>query len=595
MHIKKTRQLLDELSSLIKSTNTIEVTKRYEPLINNCESILNESNKTYLIDIILYGNPSVAEKKLVENYFDQPLDQKFFNSEKGILNTRKHYNSLQLNLRFLKWNTIPSDYFENPKHITFCLLFADSKTITHVEQHIALLVENNVWTHIFSSTHWHSKEKELIKTKVGICHFHLIESLENQQMNEDLEQILNLRNHELGQAYIGMQYISNIYIAFSDSYQELKQRIAVKKMQLSQKMTHSQSNSKQNLNNRNDIKNVMSLRFGQFEERFKSVIEQSFSPPLGYIIQMAEQQAYAMEDLVETKKSKQMVYNIDPEFENSFLDNFRNYCVTIYIKEKKEGHKCVRTLEREFGKTLAKHGLELNVKQYDDSNESTINKLLQHKVYFDRPFEATTTNRGIMEYIMGARMYYMYIMMGASMLGFNIRFIPGGKQLLIPIAILLIGLGIFQVWSSKQSEKDDDQEKNLQKAQEFINTQSKKISQDISRLFEKLIAEEVRKKCQQLLIETERLIQEKQQSEQKKNDIEKNKIDRLLKNISNQERSLDMLSRNESTFERNLERLKQDFQSALKPARTLPPASRSQPKETKLQPRAARPSIAKSK
>ena len=580
MYLKKTKPLLDELSSLIKNTNAIDLWKGFEPSIDACEAELSNISKVIFVDIILYGRPSKEERDFLENYFDQPLDPSSFESYEGLNISGKSCNNIQLNLRFLNWRFVQSHFFERNKHISFCFLFSESTSFFHIEQHVKLMVENSVWANIFSNTPWKTKEKDAIKNAVGSSHFQIIETSEGQQMNDTLGQILNTRNLEICQAYSCMESIHSVYKALSISSEEYKQSIAVKKIQLIQKMAHCQKKIKHNQNYRNDIKNIMSIRHSQFEDRFKSVIEQNFSAPLGYLIQFAEQQSALIEELVETKKSKQITYTIDPEFEKSFLNDFRYNSSKIYLKEKKEGLKCVKTIEREFGEILKKQGLELNTKQVDDTNESSINQLLQHKIFFDKKYEATVNNRGIMEYIMGARMYYMYIMMGASMLGFNIRFIPGGKQLLIPIAILLIGLGIYQVWSSKQNEKDDDLEKNLQKAQDYITSEAKKICQDISRLFEKLIADEVRKKSQQLLLETERLIQEKQQNEQRKNDIEKTKIDRLLKNISNQERSLEMLSRNESTFKRNLDRLKQDLQTALKPQRAESPVGlqRREPK-----------------
>jgi len=580
VYLKKTRPLLDELSSLIKSTNSIDLWKRFEPLINACESDLSNTDNIFYIDIVLYGSPSKEERAFVEDYFEQPIEQSFFASKEGLAVSGNSYNNIQLNLRFSNWNFVPSDFFEKRKHITFCFLFAEAPPFIKIEQHVKLMVESSIWVHIFSNTLWKTKEKEAILNVAGTTHFHLMEESGEQQMKTNLDQILNSRAYEIATAYSGMQNIRSLHSSFLSAYKELKKSNSVKKIILIQKTMRCQSRAKSNQNFRHDLKNVMNIRYSQFEERFKSVIEQNFSPPLGHIIQFAEHQANLLEELVETKRTKQLVYSMDSDFENSFLNDFRDFCSRIYIKEKKEGLKCVRTIERELSKILATQGLELNIKQVDDTNESSICNLLQHKTYFDRKFEATVNNRGVMEYVMGARMYYMYIMMGASMLGFNIRFIPGGKQLLIPIAILLIGLGIYQVWSSKQNEKDDNEEKNLLSAQEFINTQAKKISQDISRLFEKLIAEEVRKKSQQLLIEAERLIQEKQQNEQKKNDIEKTKLDRLLKNIFNQERSLEMLSRSETTFVRNLERLKEDLRAALKPPRKELPLEGLQHKRT---------------
>jgi len=569
MHLIKTHALIDELSTMIQSTNKVELWKKYKPLIEACTELAIGTQNHINVHCIFYGQPDFDEIKWVASIFEETIDPAFINREKGFYEFTKNAGNSSIRLDFYHWDTLDASFWDSQKSFVFCFLFAKSNQIEHLMEHVALATAQTGVLFIKSAYEYSKTIRQKISKQVGYCKFERINKT-NLEDNASTENLFNLTNQSPDYiTLIVLQEIDKIHRQFLESFQEKKLHLKIKKMQLSQKLIYNQKKTRATQRNATRLKDVIGMRITQFESRFSKELEQFYKPIIGSFSKYLESELSKLEELEETKKSKHISFTLLPELVNKLMSTYKHQSELLISKQQQEAIKCIKTSYREISKYLDQYDLKIPNPKIEAIGEQEINFLLQHKLVFDKGFQGTMNSRGLMEYFMGARMYYMYIMMGASMLGFNFRLIPGGKKILVPVAILLVGFGIYQVWSSKQTEKEDQREKHLKDAKEYLRNQFKKISQDIERSLDKIIIDQTRKRSQRIINEAEQLIQTQQQLIQKKNEIEKIKIDRMLKNINNQERNLDMMARSQSSFERNFERLLTEVKRAvIKPVKS---------------------------
>lgn len=564
MYLEKTQPLLDDLSVMIQGVNSLELWNQFEPMLNACENFIGEPNSVTSIPILFLGIPSIAEISLLESYFEQKLAPAFLTQEVPNFFIRKNYGETSLNLHF--WNTITVDstFLEERKTAILVFLFKSQQQSKGLLQAIRLMTERSGLLYLYTRFNLPKNERDLLSKPVGKFITEQIITLKEQHLSIDFTHLMGVENHKACQALMGIAEIDRINKLFLAAHQQQKLNLKIKKMQLTQKQMHIQQKAKKNQKNGGALENAVNLRLSQFEQRFNNAVEENLKPVLGNFSTMISQDLALLEDLEETKRAKQIAFTIPQRIADGLIKKYKNNCKDLILTQKQEAIKCMKTIHREISKFLGRYDLKPIQSSTEIIEDLEIQYLLNHKIVFEKKFEGAMSSRGIMEYIMGARMYFMYVMMGASMLGFSIRRNEDIKQYMASIAILLIGLGIYQVWSSKQDEKEEQSEKHLQSAQDFIKNQFKRISQDISKAMDKLIAEKVRKQAERSIINAEQLLQTKLETERKKLEIQKIKTDRMLKNVATQEKNLDSISRSQATFEKNLDRLKTTLQSNFK-------------------------------
>ena len=95
------------------------------------------------------------------------------------------------------------------------------------------------------------------------------------------------------------------------------------------------------------------------------------------------------------------------------------------------------------------------------------------------------------EYLMKARMYPMYILMGSSMLGLSIGRGAMAKYL-APFMIFVMGLGFYMIYVSRQAEEKDERDK--------LDAQiKKKLTDEVSKRL-KMISEYLEKTTDEIIM-----------------------------------------------------------------------------------------------
>ncbi len=564
VYIEKSQALLDDLSVIIQESSSLELRTQFEPIINNCENFIKAPNQTRSIPILFLGIPNEEEVKLLESYFEQKLATDFITRKIPYFLAQKQYDENRINLQFWDATKVGTSFFEERKTIVLVFLFEPPQRNKDLLQAIRLLTERNGVLYFYTRHYLPKNDKSILSKTVGRLIAQQIVTLEGQHLSSDFTQLMSSENKAVYQALMGIEEISNINRQFLSAHEQHRLHLKIKKMQLMQKQIQAQRKTKKNQRNGSQLERVVNLRLRQFEQRFSNALEENLKPTLGRFCMLASQEIETLEDLKEIKRAKQLAFTIPEDTLDNIMKTFKTNCENLIHSQKKEAIKCNKTIHREISKFLAQYNLKPIQSSTEIIEDREIQYLLQHKIVFDKKFEGAMSNRGLMEYIMGARMYFMYVMMGASMLGYSIRRNETLKQYMASIAIILIGLGVYQVWSSKQGEREEQTEKHLQGAKDFINNQFKRISQEINRAMEKLIAEKVRKQAERSIVNAQQLLQTKLELEQKKLEIQKNKIDRMLKSMAAQEKKMDTLARSQANFEKNIERLKNALQSNIK-------------------------------
>jgi len=134
---------------------------------------------------------------------------------------------------------------------------------------------------------------------------------------------------------------------------------------------------------------------------------------------------------------------------------------------------------------------------------------------------------------------------------------------MIPIGILLVGLGIYQVWSSQQKEADERKIKNLEDAHNYLKNQTKKILQEASKVWDKEVSTNLKQEINRFLETIEQSLQLNEKREKLQKEQEKDHFQHILDGLKQQEKTFDSATRNNNMINSKFDRLKTETSNEL--------------------------------
>jgi len=166
-------------------------------------------------------------------------------------------------------------------------------------------------------------------------------------------------------------------------------------------------------------------------------------------------------DLKENSKQKKILLSLEDDFVQELNTEISSNATQFWQEN-------IWNIESYFSRTkdfTIKALEELNLNQEIASKQlvdtDTINEILSKSEVNDfRSLTSEMTRKRIGDYLMRARMFPMYILMGSSMLGISIAR-GGNAKYIAPFMIFVMGLGFFMIYKSRQKEEADEKEKAL--------------------------------------------------------------------------------------------------------------------------------------
>lgn len=414
--------------------------------------------------------------------------------------------------------------------------------------------------------HWIITPKEFpsglnIIEEYTVTHKSTFASLTDSTLSEQLDILLDKRSIELLGGIKALKWYDELKTAFEKKSGSIDRQLKVKKQELQQESAQLQKLAYNNSSSElSDFKQKMASQVEKFEKRFMEQLENNLSSPVQGIYKNIESVIDQMDKLEEQKKAKQLLYIIPESFKNNLVATFRQQFDEWWEKEKDQGQALIRSIAHQTESFLKEKQVSFQASSLPFVDHDKIKRLLDTSIKFDRPFEATAQKKKPMDYMMGARMYYMMFLMTASLLGVMATF-KEHLEFFVPLTLLLLGLGIYQMIMSQEKESKENQEKNMKSARESLSTEFRRILTDISRQIEKMVVTRVREVQQQLLKETEFFTTQKERMTKEDRDQKRQQLDQVIKSLPTQD---SRMQPNKITLEKDISKFRVDLMNASK-------------------------------
>ena len=280
-----------------------------------------------------------------------------------------------------------------------------------------------------------------------------------------------------------------------------------------------------------DIKSKLKLQENIFKKNLERNLEQYFGENSTFAREL-ECKVNEIEELAENIKTKKNELSIPGEiieviksrfhnnsklFWEDMLENLNRYFDrnSIYIQDNLK--------QNAFNQSLrTKENKETNL--YQNFNEQSVNTKLNK-------ITSEIAKKRVGDYLMRARMFPMYILMGSSMLGLSITRGSGAK-FMAPIMIFLMGLGFFMIYNSRQKEEKDEKDKALASIKEKTLSEISKRCKDFIGYAKKYFESQIKSNDEDLISFYEKTISLKSVDNNQKSSF--NKSSSKLNDLENQ-------------------------------------------------------------
>ena len=119
--------------------------------------------------------------------------------------------------------------------------------------------------------------------------------------------------------------------------------------------------------------------------------------------------------------------------------------------------------------------------------EDRLDQLLSLHVVLQRRYAGELPRPGMFEYLMIARRYQILLFMFMS--AFGLSFLRTYREFTIPVGVVLMLLGGFNVYNSVRRERHEGRRRELEKARELLRTDARRVLADGQRAWTSLVSQ----------------------------------------------------------------------------------------------------------
>jgi hypothetical protein len=301
----------------------------------------------------------------------------------------------------------------------------------------------------------------------------------------------------------------------------------------------------------------------QFERRLNKSFDEDLMPPQGTLYVQVDKIIESLDYLDEQKKAKGKALIIPEAFKDTVKSKFQTILTEYCLDFAKESRISTHFIEREVNEYFENNNLGTAHLRAEAPSEGDIKRLISRVMVTERTFEYMIPAKKITEYMMGARMYYMVLMMGASMLGLSSA-ISKNRMYLLPGIILLLGYGIYKMIDTKTKEDEEKMLEQLNNAKESMRTETKRQLDNFKRNWEKMMDEHYKEPVQSYLRDTERQVNDSNSSSKSPLGDDKTRLQFALNSVLAQERTASDWQRNQTSFNGNFQRIRTELTNNIK-------------------------------
>lgn len=247
-----------------------------------------------------------------------------------------------------------------------------------------------------------------------------------------------------------------------------------------------------------DVKAKLKLQENIFKKSLDRSLQEYFGEQSSFVKEL-NSEVDKIEDLKENLKTKKNELSIPDETITNINNRFE-------INSKNFWNQTLETLNKYFNRNnnyvvqnLKSSDFNQSLRAKNNTETELYQKFINQSI--NSELDKITSEIGkkrIGDYLMRARMFPMYILMGSSMLGLSITRGSGAK-FMAPIMIFLMGLGFYMIYNSRQKEEKDEKDKALANIKEKANSEISKRCKDFINLSKKYFESQIKSNDEDLL------------------------------------------------------------------------------------------------
>lgn len=560
-YAKKILSLVSEMEQILAENQLKEMEEFLQPSI---ESFRNKAESKPFVELVYYGNFSAEETAKLDRYLNF-AEEKNNGSKLGERELALSGGE-QVGIQFSDWASTNLSGSYQPDRLVAIAVLAKEGISEAMLSHLGILMEGCAAALVFSHLDWkqHPVHKEKLESGTGWLFLRPLESIDAMGLSTDLEGLMAQGVRRTLVDFSGYWQAERLKGLFEEKYRQAEVHLKIRKLQMDQELGQYKSMSTATTGSMEaqQIRAAIEERLEQFEKRLGQQMETNLLPPAGAAFHAISTHIETLSELSEEKGSKHLVYTIPDAFLQQLAQEFRKSYASSCSHSKALALQTVQSIENDIDNFLQERQLKMLSRTASALLQLDEGALIQRNLHLDRPFEQRAPNKKIMEFFMGARMYYMILMMTFSMLGLS-SIIMRSRLNLVPISIVLVGLGIFQVSNSRRREKEENKVKQLEAARSFLRNEYKRMAQEIARSWEKELLDQAKGVARRIQQQAEQTLQSAQSGQKTRDAEERNRLQHIIAQLSKQERNLESARRNFSMLEKNFSRAKEELRSAI--------------------------------
>lgn len=549
---EKTRRLQKDLEEIISMTESMELEKFMTSRLKLIEdAIESEESGPLSLQVVHYGFEE--DKKILVDYINDA-------DNKEILKDN-------VKIKVQDWKSVNIEQEVNDNLALIIFISQAGENIRGLFDHLAIIASGIPLVKVYSFINWKANApiKKKIAAQCGRIEIISLATIEGQTLQDDIESMKSARNVSLLKSVTTIFQFKNTQRLFKDKAEQLNFSIISKKQQLQQQLTKLQQGELNNYGEIQEIRRRVQNRIKQFEKQFKDYQKTNFNPPVGNFYKQEMPKINQLNYLEDKKTGKQIIYVIPEDVQNDILTSIKDTVTKSLNIEKEKTLAFATSIEEEVSRFLGEKELKLLTKTSAFIDSNTVTHLVNNSVVIDRKFEERVSDRsGIYNFFMNARRYYMVIFMLMPMLGIGLSaIIDGLGYFMIPISVLILGIGGYSEWSNQQKEKEENKEKNLDKARTYLTDQIKRILGNLSKGWKEEIIDNLKEQTDRILSFSEQDLQNQHKINKSENDKEKNRLQAIFNQLKTQESAFGKIDRSISRLNDDFNNLKVDINEKL--------------------------------
>jgi hypothetical protein len=285
-----------------------------------------------------------------------------------------------------------------------------------------------------------------------------------------------------------------------------------------------------------EIRGLMQRQLSDFNQGAGEAAMRLIAPQIGTLSKGIEEEVKELDSLEEEPRMRTMLLKIPEDFQDqlreylwqAFSDHFRTALLSM--------RDLFALITNEVEDVLSAANGPPIVLNFQYISDQQIQNILETTIVFQRTYRGELPRPGFFEYLMMARKSQTVLFMIFS--AFGLSFLRRYREFMLPLSIILLSFGAIYAVQRVKKERAEMMEKEIDKAKEALEAESRRIIGEVQRSFLVLINQHLAAQNQNVLSQMDSALRDFQNRTSAQALDEKQKLQRQLQGLDVSEKKL---------------------------------------------------------